>query len=152
MNASQSELLMLEQLRTRMNVLFRLMFSGCGIVLTGTSCGGDDAVVPTDQGTIMVAATTVGAAPDLDPNGYTVELSTGEKTPMPLAGTIYLEDLEEGDYQVGLTGIAANCAAAENPVNVSVVAADTVEAEFVVTCDVLDAPDDGGDGEPIPKT
>ncbi len=138
---------MLEQLRTRANVLFRLMFSACGIVLIGISCGDGDGVSPTTQGTIRVAATTVGLEADVDPNGYTVELSTGEKTPIPVAGTIYLEDLEEGDYQVALTGVAANCAAGENPVNVSVVAADTVEAQFVVTCAVLDPPDDGGGGE-----
>lgn len=141
---------MFERLRTRVNVLFWLMFSGCGIILSGISCGDEDLVSQTTQGTIKVAATTVGAESDLDPNGYTVELSTGEKTPIANAGTIYVEDLEEGDYQVALTGIAANCAAGENPVNVSVVAADTVEAEFVVDCEVLDPPDDGGPGEPIP--
>ena len=141
---------MFEQLRTRVNVLLPLMFSGGGIILGGISCGDDELISQTTQGTIMVAATTVGADPDLDPNGYTVELSTGEKTPIAVAGTIYVEDLEEGDYQVGLTGIAANCAAAENPVDVSVVAADTVEAAFVVTCEVLDPPGDGGGGEPVP--
>jgi hypothetical protein len=116
---------MFEQLRTRVMVLRRLVLSGCGIVLTGTACGGDDATVPTNQGAILVASSTVGLPADLDPNGYTVELSNGEKTPIAVAATIYLEDLEEGDYQVALTGIAANCAANENPINVSVVAADT---------------------------
>src|SRR5687768_5539078 len=87
LNASQSELLMLEQLRTRANVLFRLVFSACGIVLIGISCGDGDGVGPTTQGTIRVAATTVGLEADVDPNGYTVELSTGEKTPIPVAGT-----------------------------------------------------------------
>ena len=138
---------MLEQLRTRINVLSRPMFSLCAIVLAGISCGDGDGVSPTTQGTIEVAATTVGLDADLDPNGYTVELSTGEKTPIAVAGTIYVEDLEEGDYQVSLTGIAANCAAGENPVDVSVVAADTVEAEFVVSCQVSGPPDDGGGGE-----
>jgi hypothetical protein len=149
MNVSQSEPLMYEQLHTRANVLSRLMPFLCGIVLAGISCGDDEGVSPTTRGTIRVAATTVGLDADLDPNGYTVELSTGEKTPIALAGTIYIEDLEEGDYEVALTGIAANCGAEENPVNVSVVAADTVEAEFVVSCASPEPPDDGGGDEPI---
>jgi hypothetical protein len=150
MNASQSELLMLEQLRPRVNVVFRLMFPACSIVLAGTSCGSDDVVVPSNLGTIMVAATTVGLDADLDPNGYTVELNTGEKTPIPVAGTVYLEELEEGDYEVSLTGVEDNCAANENPVNVSVVEADTVEAEFVVSCETPEPPGNGGGGEPLP--
>jgi hypothetical protein len=140
---------MLEQLRARVMVLGRLVLSGCGIVLTGTACGGDDATVPTNQGAILVATSTVGLPADLDPNGYTVELSNGEKTPIAVAATTYLEDLEEGDYQVALTGIAANCAANENPIGVSVVAADTAEAEFVVSCETTD-PGNGGGGEPVP--
>jgi hypothetical protein len=141
---------MLEQLRTRVIVSCRLVLSGCGIVLMGTACGGDDATVPTNQGAILVATSTVGLPADLDPNGYTVELSTGVKTPIAIDATTYLEDLDEGDYQVALTGIAANCAANENPVNVSVVAADTAEAEFVVSCEVVEPPGDGGGGEPVP--
>jgi hypothetical protein len=141
---------MFEQLHTGANVVSRLMLFLCGIVLAGISCGGDDGVSPSTQGTIRVAATTVGLTADLDPNGYTVELSTGVKTPIAVAATIYLEDLEEGDYQVALTGIQANCAANENPVSVSVVAADTTEAEFVVACETLEPPGDGGGGEPVP--
>jgi hypothetical protein len=90
----------------------------------------------------------VGAG--VDPNGYTVLVNNGQAGVIGSRDTIYVEDLETGSYQVSLGGMVANCSTlpGENPVTVTVVPADTVNAEFEVTCDESPAPPGGGD--PVP--
>ncbi len=138
---------MMDYLRTQGSTALRLVLLGAG-TMASVSCGGDPASVSTD-GTILVVAATVGS--DFDANGYTISVNNGQAGVIGTLDTVYVNDLEAGSYQVRLAGIASNCSTVpgENPLTVAVVPADTVNAEFEVTCDVPPPPDDGG-GVPLP--
>ena len=133
---------MMNYLRKQGSTALRLVLLGAS-TMASVSCG-DDLVSQPTEGTILVAATTVGT--DFDPDGYTVSVNNGQVGVLGNLDTIYVNDLEAGNYQVRLAGIAANCSTGANPLTVAVVPADTVNAEFEVTCDV---PDDGGGGPPV---
>jgi hypothetical protein len=135
---------MLDYLLKQGSIARRLVLLGAG-TMASISCGDDPTNVPTD-GTILVAATTLGT--DFDPNGYTVSVNNGPAGVLGNLDTLYVGDLQAGAYQVRLADIAANCTTAlgTNPVTVTVVPADTVNAEFEITCDV--PPGDGGPGGP----
>lgn len=124
----------------------RLVLLGAG-TMTSVSCGDDPVAQPT-EGTILVEATTVGT--DFDPNGYTVSVNNGLASFIGILDTIYVNGLEAGSYQVRLAGMAANCSTVpeKNPLTVVVVPADTVNAEFEVTCEVP-TPPGGGGGDPL---
>jgi len=133
---------MMDHLRKQGSTALRLVLLGAG-TMASVSCGSDPSGLPT-EGTILVAATTAGS--DFDPDGYTVSVNSTPAGVLGNFGTLYVNDLEAGNYQVSLGGIAVNCSTGANPLTVAVVPADTVNAEFSVTCD---APDDGGGGPPI---
>ncbi len=132
----------MDHLRKQGSIRLRLVLLGAA-TMASISCGDDPTDVPTD-GTILVAATTLGT--DFDPNGYTVSVNNGQAGVLGNLDTLYVNDLQAGSYQVRLADIAANCTTplGANPVTVTVVPADTVNAEFEITCDV--PPDDGGGG------
>lgn len=134
---------MMDHLLKQGSTALRLMLLGAA-TMASVSCGDS---LASEQGAILVAATTVGEDADVDPNGYTVAVNNGQATFIGVRDTIYVEDLDPGSYQVSLAGMAANCNTlpAENPVTVAVAPADTVNAEFEVTCD---APPGGGN--PLP--
>lgn len=129
---------MMDYLRKQGSTALRLVLLGAG-TMASVSCGDDPVSVPT-EGTILVVATTVGS--DFDVNGYTISVNNGQAS--VILDTVYVNDLEAGSYQVRLAGIAANCSTGANPLTVAVVAADTVNAEFEVTCDVPEPPGGGG--------
>lgn len=131
---------MMNHLRKQGSTALRLVLLGAATVAS-ISCGSDPASLPT-EGTILVAATTVGT--DFDPDGYTVSVNNTQTGVLGNLDTLYVNDLQTGSYQVRLAGIAANCSTGANPLTVAVVAADTVNAEFAVTCDVPEPPDGGG--------
>lgn len=108
----------------------------------GSASCGDDPVGEPTEGTIRVVASTEGS--DLDANGYVVSINNVQIGSIETLGTIYVNDLDAGTYQVGLGGIASNCSTApgENPLSVLVTPADTVNALFEITCEV---PPTGGD-------
>jgi hypothetical protein len=135
----------MDYLRKQGSTALRLVLLGAG-TMASLSCG-DDPVAQATEGTILVAAITVGS--DFDPNGYTVSVNNGQAGVVGTLDTLFVNDLEAGSYQVSLAGIASNCSTVpgENPLTVAVVAADTVNAEFEVTCDV--PPPDGGGGGPV---
>ena len=134
---------MIDHPRKQGSTALRLVLLGAATVAS-ISCGDDPTTLPT-EGSILVAATTVGT--DFDTDGYTVSVNSSQAGVLGNLDTIYVNKLEPGNYQVSLTGIAANCSTAPglNPLTVEVVAADTVNAEFEVTCDVPPPPDGGGD-------
>jgi hypothetical protein len=132
---------MIDHLRKPGSTALRLVLLGAG-TMASVSCGADSVSLPT-EGTILVAATTVGS--DFDPDGYTVSVNSTQAGVLGNLDTIYVNNLEAGSYQVRLAGIAANCGTGANPLTVAVVPADTVNAEFEVTCDVPPPPDGGGD-------
>jgi hypothetical protein len=140
---------MMNHLRKQGYPALRLVVLGAA-TMASSSCG-EDLVSQPRPGTILVAATTVGDG--ADPSGYTVSVDGGPVGPIGTADTgdtIYVEDVEVGSYQVRLAGMEANCSTlpAENPVTVTVVSADTVNAEFEVTCDAAPPPPGGGDPTP----
>jgi hypothetical protein len=137
---------MMDYLRTPGNAGLRLALLGA-CTMASVSCGDDPVSQPT-EGSIMVTTTTVGT--DFDPNGYTVSVNSGQPVAIENFGTLFFNALDAGTYDVTLAGIAANCSTVpgENPKEVTVAAADTVNAEFEVTCEVPGPP--GGGGPPAP--
>jgi hypothetical protein len=122
-----------------------LLVLGAGIMALG-SCG-DDAVTGPTEGSILIAANTTGS--DFDPNGYTVSVNNGQANVIGVLDTVYVTDLEPGDYQVSLAGLANNCTTepGTNPQVAAVVAGDTVSVNFEVACEVPPPP---GGGDPTP--
>jgi Tol biopolymer transport system component len=96
------------------------------------ACDGDTTDPPT-TGAVQVAVSTTGS--DLDPDGYTVLLAGGSGQAVGVDGTVSFSDVEAGSRQITLDGVAANCSVTgDNPVTVTVVAGQTVQAAFAVTC------------------
>jgi hypothetical protein len=85
-----------------------------------------------------------------DPDGYTVSVNNDQAGGIGILDTLLVEDLVAGSYDVRLAGMAANCSTlpAENPVTVTVIRDDTVNAEFEITCDATGG--GGGGGDPTP--
>lgn len=133
---------MMDYIRGHGSTALRLVLLGAGTV-AGVSCGDDPVSRPT-HGTIFVEATTTGT--DFDTDGYTVSVNNGAAGAVGNFGTLYVDDLEAGTYQVGLSGLATNCSipSTENPKTVVVLPADTVAAEFAIACDVPEGPGGGG--------
>jgi hypothetical protein len=97
-----------------------LAWLGCG--------GGTDVVLPS----LSVTTSTTGVEPD--PDGYSVVVDEGQGQPIGPAATLIVERLSEGAHSVALTGLAANCAAADNPRGVTVQSGATANVAFTVTC------------------
>jgi hypothetical protein len=118
----------------------RLLLILIGGISAGLVSCGDEQISGPTEGTILVAAITSGD--DMDPNGYTFSVNNSSPDPIGLLDTVYVPDLEAGNYEVRLTGIADNCAPAENtnPQTVAVIAGDTVSARFDITCDLIGTP------------
>jgi hypothetical protein len=99
-------------------------------VLCLPACGGDDLTQP-GTGTLEITTTTAG--PEPDPDGYTFQIDGGPNTPIGSSAST-TTDLPEGSHSIRLTGLADNCAVAENPRDVTVVGGQTATATFAVTC------------------
>jgi hypothetical protein len=110
-----------------------------------TSCGDDQAPGPTD-GTLQIRALTEGI--DFDPNGYLISVNSGQGQRIGHQDTNYVADLQPGQYVVSLADLADNCTLPtdDNPQTADVVAGDTADVLFAVTCEVLSPPGDGGGG------
>ena len=117
-----------------------------GLLLLGTaavSCGDDQSPGPV-EGTILVGARPSGS--DFDANGYLVSVNSSQGEQIGTLDTIYVTALEPGDYVVSLGGIAENCALPQedNPQTATVVAGDTVDVLFDITCEAVGPPGGGG--------
>lgn len=123
------------------NVL-RLLLISAGTI-TALSCGDDQGTGPTD-GTIRVEARTTGS--DFDVDGYLVSVNSGMGEEIGNLDVIHVTALEPGEYVVSLGGIATNCSVPsdDNPQDATVLAGDTVDVLFDITCE----PPDGGGGPP----
>lgn len=91
-----------------------------------------DVVCSSTTGLVAVTVSTTGA--ELDPDGYTVDLDGVATQPVTVNGTTTFTGVEQGDHALTLQGVAANCTVADNPVQATVVAGQTVNASFSVTC------------------
>jgi len=107
----------------------------CAALVVVVACSGTEPV-PVTTGTARVTTATAGA--DLDPDGYTVALdndSTGTTQPVAINGSVTFSRLIPGSHSLTLRGTTANClVAGANSQTVSVVAGQTAEVTFHVTC------------------
>ena len=110
--------------------LWRALLAGAVLACSSTE--------PTPPTTGSVHVTTVTAGADLDPDGYTAALdydSTGAALPIAINGSVTFTPLSPGTHSLTLRGTTANClVAGANSQTVSVVAGQTAEVTFHVTC------------------
>lgn len=101
------------------------------------SCGGENLVRPT-EGTLLITTTTTGS--DIDPDGYTLTVDNRPDLEMDIRQTLAISDLAPGDHNVALTGVIQNCAVGAGQRTVTVIAGDTVDVTFRVTCESIVPP------------
>lgn len=91
-------------------------------------------------GAIEITTTTTG--PDIDADGYTVDLDGESNEAADANGTVTFSGVSEGAHSLTLGGIAANCTVTgDNPVAATVVVGETAAVAFDLTCtDVNFAP------------
>jgi len=84
-------------------------------------------------GSLEVTASTTGE--DLDTDGYTLTLDSGESAALAPDSSVTIADLEEGSYQAELSGLRGNCTVdGANPRSVTVTRGDTTSTTFAVVC------------------
>ncbi|MBA3346778.1 MAG: hypothetical protein H0T44_15995, partial [Gemmatimonadales bacterium] len=81
-----------------------------------------------------LSVTTVTAGSPADPDGYTVRVDDGAPRTLGPGATVTIGELAPGAHTVLLGDLEANCTVQENPLEVTVAAAQTVSATFNVTC------------------
>lgn len=113
------------------------------VALTGlvTSCSDSSTAPepdpPVTTGTLEVTASTTGDGTDED--GYTVAFND-ESEPLAANGTVKFEHIEEGTYNIELSGLAMGCTVeGVNPVSVDIVAEGTTSVTFGIICEVSTA-------------
>jgi hypothetical protein len=80
-----------------------------------------------------VVITTTGGE-ELDPDGYTVLVDTEAPQAIGSSDRLQRNEMGPGEHSVRLEGLASNCSVAENPRTIRIVAGETLNTEFVVTC------------------
>lgn len=105
-------------------------------VLAVAGCDDDDPVGP-NEGDLRVTVTATGAP--ADPDGFTVLLDGVDIGDIAAAGgTLDEADLDVGEYDVELDGVAANCTVAgDNPRTVNITRGNLTTTTFAVTCAAL---------------
>ncbi|MFL5401298.1 MAG: hypothetical protein ACJ8BF_00585 [Gemmatimonadales bacterium] len=99
-----------------------LAWLGCG------GGGGTDIVLPS------LSITTVTTGVELDPDGYNALVDGHQAKAIGPDETVIVDQLTDGQHTVELSGLAANCVAAENPRSVSVSTGETTTANFAISC------------------
>ena len=84
------------------------------------------------SGSVEVSVATVGDSPD--PDGYLVRLDQAASVPIPSSGTVTFAAVAAGEHEVGLSGIALNCAVAGDLPAVVTVGSDPVRLDLEVRC------------------
>ena len=117
---------------------FRLSFAFIALALVAAGCGDDD---PAPATTGQIGVTTVTTGDDIDADGYTLSVDGNNAGAIGVNATTVLPDLSPDTYSVELTGVAANCAVAnDNPRDVVVTAGATENTTFNVACSLLNQP------------
>jgi hypothetical protein len=120
---------------------------GAGLLIL-VACGGDDLVRPT-VGTLQVTTNTTGS--DLDPDGYILTLDDRPEEAIDIHGELAISNLAPGDHFVTLTGVVQNCAlGGAGGRTVTVIAGDTVNVTFRISCESIAPPPPPGGGDPLP--
>lgn len=113
------------------------------------SCGGGDELVRPTEGSILINTTTSGS--DLDPDGYSVTVDDNPEQAVGTSDELAVTNLDPGEHNVALTGVIQNCTlggAGRRAVNV--IAGDTVNITFRITCEAIVPPPPPGGGDPLP--
>lgn len=63
-------------------------------------------------GEVRITVTTIGAAADRDPDGYTLRDEEGNTYPLPSNGFVRIPDVPKGTHVYTLEGLASNCTVA----------------------------------------
>ncbi|MGD8427501.1 MAG: IPT/TIG domain-containing protein [Balneolaceae bacterium] len=85
------------------------------------------------SGTLEVSVSTSGS--DLDPDGYTLKLDTGELRALSKNDTVTFKGLEAGEYEMELKDIADNCSSnGTNPRTVNISNGPKTSTSFSITC------------------
>jgi hypothetical protein len=129
----------------RQRTALPLLILGIGILVLG-SCGGDNLVRPT-EGTLQISTTTTGS--DIDPDGYILTVDSRPDQDIDIRETLVISNLEPGDHNVALTGVIQNCAVGAAERTVTVIAGDTVDVNFRITCESIVPPAPPGGGGPV---
>ena len=108
--------------------LTRILLWTAPLTWLGCGGGGTDIVLPS------LSVTTATAGVELDPDGYSVTVDGTAPQGIGLDATVTVEQLSEGGHTATLSGLAANCAAADNPRSFTVQAGSTTRVDFAITC------------------
>ncbi len=85
------------------------------------------------SGNIAVVTATTGTGSD--PDGFSLLVDGTDRGPIGVSSSMSLAGLPPGAHTLGLTGLAANCqVVGDNPRTVSIVAGQTVEVDFSISC------------------
>jgi Tol biopolymer transport system component len=85
----------------------------------------------------MLEVTTSTGGSDVDSDGYTLTVD-GSDHSIGTDETVTVEDLEEGNYDAELSGLADNCSVdGDNPQQVDITAENTTTASFDITCEAM---------------
>jgi hypothetical protein len=112
--------------------LTRILLWAAPLTWLGCGGGGTDIVLPS------VSVTTATAGVELDPDGYSVTVDGAAPQAIGVDATVTVEQLSEGVHTATLSGLAANCAAADNPRSFTVQAGVTTRVDFAITCTAND--------------
>lgn len=84
-------------------------------------------------GSLVASTSTDGTA--TDPDGFELTVDGAGRGSLPPNGSVTVPQLSAGTHLVGLTGLALNCTVTgDNPIAVTVVAGETAQVRFTVTC------------------
>src|SRR5215208_2136425 len=119
---------------------------GALALATLTSCGGDgDNVEPSGPGAIQVSTTTTGAS--LDADGYGITLDGTTRATVGANATQRIDDLDPGDHEVSLSGVADNCVVSLPERTVVVRPGEATSVPFQVACQAIGDGGGGGGGD-----
>ena len=109
-------------------------FLALGVLAVAGCDDDDDNGTGPDDGTLRVTVTTTGTP--ADPDGFNVMLDGVDVGDIAAAGgSLADQELESGEYEVELAGVADNCTVGgENPRTVTVTDGNLTTTTFAVTC------------------
>ena len=112
--------------------------------------GTSDSLAPS-EGSLRVAATTVGDMPD--PDGYVATVDGSTPTALPVNGSVLLDGVAFGMHHVALTGLSSHCLATDGDSATVEVDDNTVpQVSFYVVCEgIIVQPLSPTDGAVIPQ-
>lgn len=106
----------------------RILLWAAPLAWLGCGGGGTDIVLPS----LTITTSTDGV--ELDPDGYVVAVDGSSPQAIGLDATATVDGLPDGQHTVELSGMAANCLAANNPRTVTVSTGGATTAAFSITC------------------